>query len=210
MRRVISLLGIVAPLLTGGLAVAQQASTPPLCDFLTGGGFIVTTASSTHDPAKANFGVGGGCKDGSPTWGHLEYIDHGTGLNVHWTSITSYFISPDLGPDTPPDQPNRTRMICGTARSNAFGDVDWFVRATDNGNPGNTDEFVIRVSKGGVIVYSTEFDVSPQNDTLVGGNIQLHEPNPSNTGTFGGNCSALAAVCTSISPPNCTTGGGID
>src|SRR5882762_8619254 len=60
------------------------ASTPP-CDFLTGGGWIV------HDGAHANFGVGGGCKDGSPTWGHLEYIDHGTGLKVHWTSITGYF-----------------------------------------------------------------------------------------------------------------------
>src|SRR5258708_16652948 len=54
------------------------------CDFLTGGGFIF------HNGNKANFGVGGGCKDGSPTWGHLEYIDHGTGLHVHWTSITPY------------------------------------------------------------------------------------------------------------------------
>src|SRR2546422_2136675 len=49
---------------------------------LTGGGFIIV------DGAKANFGVGGGCKRGTPTWGHLEYIDHGAGLKVHWTSIT--------------------------------------------------------------------------------------------------------------------------
>jgi len=55
-----------------------------MCDFLTGGGFIV------NNGAKANFGVAGGCKNGTPTWGHLEYIDHGSGLNVHWTSITAY------------------------------------------------------------------------------------------------------------------------
>jgi hypothetical protein len=62
------------------------------CDFMTGGGWIVIYG------AKGTFGVGGGCKFGSPTWGHLEYHDHGysgtvtngQGLNVHWTSITGY------------------------------------------------------------------------------------------------------------------------
>src|SRR5437762_7826509 len=69
----------VALVLASGSANAWQ------CDFLTGGGFIVRDSG-----AKANFGVGGGCKHGSPTWGHLEYIDHGMGLDVHWTSITAY------------------------------------------------------------------------------------------------------------------------
>src|SRR5438105_5131528 len=67
---------------------------------------------------------------------------------------------PTPAPDIPPDQPNHTRTICGTARSNAFGDVDWFVRATDNGDPGNTDEFVTQVSKSAVIRYTTEGDLS--------------------------------------------------
>src|SRR5256886_13992424 len=76
-------------------------ATPPPCDFLTGGGFIL------HFGAHANFGVGGGCKQGSPTWGHLEYIDHGTGLNVHWTSITGYFFVDDgTGTDPQTGQPN--------------------------------------------------------------------------------------------------------
>ena len=74
-------LGIAALLLV--LSSGSAFAWP--CDFMTGGGFII------HNGAKANFGVGGGCKNGSPTWGHLEYIDHGTGLNVHWTRITGYF-----------------------------------------------------------------------------------------------------------------------
>src|SRR5687767_4529501 len=61
-----------------------SAHIPP-CDFVTGGGFIIRDTG-----AKGNFGVGGGCKHGSPTWGHLEYHDHGTGLNVHWLTITAY------------------------------------------------------------------------------------------------------------------------
>src|SRR5258708_8377701 len=82
---------LVALVVTSAVLVVGTATAPrveawatPPCDFLTGGGWIV------HNGAKANFGVGGGCKQGSPTWGHLEYIDHATGLNVHWTSITEY------------------------------------------------------------------------------------------------------------------------
>src|SRR5256885_15236851 len=85
----------VALVLASGSANAWQ------CDFLTGGGFIVLDRGG-----KANFGVGGGCKHGSPTWGHLEDIDHGMGLEGHWTSITADL---DLAPSTPlkghPTQP---------------------------------------------------------------------------------------------------------
>src|SRR6266478_2720114 len=138
-------------LVAGGLLVAAavavlvvrpttvKASTTPPCDFLTGGGWIV------HHGAHANFGVGGGCKHGSPTWGHLEYIDHGTGLNVHWTSITGYFFWDDgsNGTDPKTHQPTGTRKICGTARTNQFGDVNFAVRARDAGEPGVNDQFDI-------------------------------------------------------------------
>ena len=161
------------------------------CDFLTGGGFIVRDSG-----AKANFGVGGGCKHGSPTWGHLQYIDHGTGLNVHWTSITAYRFL-DQGAPTPGRQPTGARFICGTARTNQFGDVDWVVLARDRGEPGSDDEFIIRVTQGVECRYTTEFD---SDHTLGGsgsggGNIQLHKPNPSTTGSFGGSCPALDAGC---------------
>lgn len=170
------------------------------CDFLTGGGYILTTASGMHAEAKANFGVGGGCKHGSPTWGHLEYIDHATGLNVHWTSITAYMLEAegDTSADPKTGQPTGTRLICGTARTNQFGDVDFMVRARDLGEPGVNDEFDIRLSKDGVRIYTTENEPGAPNKlgggSGGGGNIQLHKPNPSTTGTFGGSCPARAAI----------------
>jgi len=173
----------------------RPVSAWALCDFLTGGGWIITTASGTHAPAKANFAIGGGCKDGSPTWGHLEYQDHGTGLNVHWTSITGYFEWETIGDEQDPKRMG-SRLICGTARTNQFGDVDWAVLARDYGEPGTNDEFYIKLSKSGGTLYTTAYD---SDHTLGGpdpggGNIQLHKPNPSTTGDFGGSCPALDAV----------------
>src|SRR5881397_766216 len=173
----------LALLLASGSASAWE------CDFLTGGGFIIRDSG-----AKANFGVGGGCKDGSPTWGHLEYIDHGTGLNVHWTRITAY-LEVDSSTDSR-GKPIGARRICGTARTNQYGDVDWVVFARDTGEPGVDDEFTIRLTQSGIIVYTTEGD---SDHTLGGsgpggGNIQLHNPNPSTMGSFGGLCPAFDAT----------------
>ena len=163
---------------TLALTLASGAANAWMCDFLTGGGFIIV------DGAKANFGVGGGCKDGTPTWGHLEYIDHGSGLNVHWTSMTGYF---EESSGYSRGKPIGSRIICGTARTNLYGDVNFLVRANDTGEPGVNDEFDIRLVQNGAIVYTTEFSGFPHklNDgNGGGGNIQLHEPNPSTTGNF--------------------------
>jgi hypothetical protein len=178
------------------LVLASGSASAWECDFLTGGGFIIRDSGG----AKANFGVGGGCKDGSPTFGHLEYIDHGTGLNVHWTAITAY-IEVDSGVDSR-GKPIGARRICGTARTNLYGDVDWFVTARDTGEPGVDDEFTIRLTTPGgtlpdSILYTTEGD---SDHTLGGsgpggGNIQLHDPNPSTiTGAFGGPCPAFGGA----------------
>jgi hypothetical protein len=185
--------------------IGQSPSAHPTpCDFMTGGGFIITTGSGTHEPAKANFGVGGGCKKGEPTWGHLQYIDHGNGLNVHWTSITAYLAEGDGLGDTSRDpktgQPTGTRLICGTARTNsvAFGHVDFMVRASDKGEPGVHDQFDIRLAKNGFIVYTTEMEPGYPHELNDGngggGNIQLHKPNPSTFGDLGGHCPARSAV----------------
>lgn len=168
----------------------------PPCDFLTGGGFIVRP-----NQAKANFGVGGGCKHGSPTWGHLNYVDHGNApepavmpppFHVHWTSITAYLFIDDLGPDPRTGQPRGTRQICGTASTNhpQYPEVDFRVQATDRGEPGRLDEFIIRLGVAGAIIYTTEADMDRTlgNAGPGGGNIQLHKPNPSTTGAFGGEC----------------------
>ena len=179
------------------LALASGSANAWVCDFLTGGGFIIRDSG-----AKANFGVGGGCKHGSPTWGHLEYIDHGNGLNVHWTSITAY-MEVDSSTDNK-GRPIGARLICGTARTNQpfpNDNVNFVVRASDQGEPGVKDQFDIRVrNQAGMIVYDTTTQCFPHflGSTAPcapgdggGGNIQLHKPNPSTTGSFGGSCPAL-------------------
>jgi hypothetical protein len=175
---------------TLALALASGAANAWMCDFLTGGGFIINKG------AKANFGVGGGCKDGMPTWGHLEYIDHGSGLNVHWTSITAYL---EESSGTYDGRPIGSRFICGKARTNLpppnDDDVDFAVRAKDAGEPGVMDEFDIQLTKSGAVVYTTNFNFAGPPHKLNdgnggGGNIQLHKPNPSTTGSFGGPCPA--------------------
>lgn len=149
-----------------GASTVLAWEVPPPDDFLTGGGWILRASG-----AKANFGVGGGTKNGN-WWGHLEYIDHGTGLDVHATSITGYSFFDD-----------NTRDICGWADTNQFGQVAFHLRATDNGEPGDNDIFILRLGQSGVIVYTTEGD---PDHTLGGplpggGNIQLHKGNASNT-----------------------------
>jgi len=183
------------PLLTADIASAW------ICDFMTGGGWIV------NNGFKANFGVGGGCKHGSGLpgqetdyWGHLEYHDHGTGLNVHWTSITAYMeIDTQASSDKDPKRTG-ARWICGTARTNLYGDVDFAVYARDGGEPGVNDTFDIRLKKFGVTVYNTPDQCFPHYLGSYapcapgdggGGNIQLHKPNPSTTGVFGGSCPAM-------------------
>jgi hypothetical protein len=201
MHRFVGVLGALgaaalAVVLGGRTAIAWEQP----CDFLTGGGFIYTTASETHPVAKGTFAIGGGCKHGSPTWGHLEYHDHDNGLNAHWTSITAYLKEgdPTQTYDPKTGQPTGTRLVCGTARTNLYGDVDFMVRATDNGEPGSSDEFDIRLSQGTVIRYTTEAEPGASPHKLGGGdggggNIQLHKPNPSTTGEFGGECPARSA-----------------
>ena len=117
-------------------------------DFVTGGGWI------TKDGAKGNFGVAGGRRKGE-LWGHLEYIDHGTGMKVKGTGVTAYAAT---GPTS--------RHIEGNA------DIDgesgsYMVDVSDNGEPGRNDVFMISLSNG----YMA-------GGTLDGGNIQLHKACP--------------------------------
>ena len=172
---VASLVGVATLVLAGGSASAQST-----CDFLTGGGFIIRPSG-----AKANFGIAGGCKGGSPTWGHLEYTDRGEGLQVHWTRITAYFFdSVGAGMD---HQPTGTRFVCGTARTNrTSGDVDWVVRAMDSGEPGTNNVFSIQLSQFGAVIYTTfpDPDVTTGGSRPGGGNVQLHKPNRSTSGSF--------------------------
>jgi len=110
--------------------------------------------SDDFNSSRANFGVAGGIKNGS-LWGHLEYIDHGTGMKVHGTGVTAYFPTGTT-----------SRHISGTAEINGQGGFTYDVDVADNGEPGvNVDTFAITLSNG----YSAS-------GKLGGGNIQLHMP----------------------------------
>ena len=50
---------LVIALVLGGRSVTAW---PAPCDFMTGGGFILTTASGQHAEDKANFGVAAGAR----------------------------------------------------------------------------------------------------------------------------------------------------
>ena len=124
---------------------------PPTCnspdDFVTGGGWINPSG------AKDNFAVAGGYKNGG-LWGHLEYIDHGTGMKVKGTGVSKYVVITGT----------TTRHIEGTA--DIDGDPGTYaVDVADNGEPGKgVDTFSITLSNG----YTASA-------TLSGGNIQLHK-----------------------------------
>ena len=138
-------------------------STPPqpptgtnsACGKLTGGGFILGTPSGDH----GSFSVGGGIRRGE-FWGHLNYIDHGTGMHVHATAVTGFAeidavtrqIDYDVTIDGAP----------GTAR----------VIVADNGEPGRDDIFDITLSTG----YHAGGDLGGAGPG--GGNIQLHKCPP--------------------------------
>jgi hypothetical protein len=183
-----------------GIAAAAVVATERMvgasaCDDLSGGGFIYVNG------AKATFGVAGGCKNGSgtgtppaPYWGHLEYQD-GSGLDVHWTSITAYQDWDNNGNDGH-GQPVGRRLICGAARTNdpAHRNVNFAVVAADYGEPGTTDTLeVILTDVNAAYPY---YDTGVQTlggGAKGGGNLQLHKPDASTTsGVFAGSCPALA------------------
>ena len=125
---------------------------PPPCstakDFVTGGGWIPASGS------KGTFGVAGGTTNGG-FWGHLVYIDHGSGLRVKGTGVTAYIVT---GPTS--------RRIEGTAELNGAPGFTYTVDVADNGEPGvGSDTFALQLSNG----YSAS-------GVLGGGNIQLHMP----------------------------------
>jgi len=75
---------------------------------------------------RGTFGVAGGIKNGA-FWGHLTYIDHGTGMKVRGTAVTAYTVI---------DQ--TTRRIDGTAEINGVQGT-YSVVVRDVGEPGRQD-----------------------------------------------------------------------
>jgi len=179
---------VIALLVVAGQPVSASIPMPPpdavACDFVTGGGFIVGSGTPPPPPeepsslaagAKANFGVGGGVKNGA-FWGHLEYVDHSMSppMQVHGTSVTGYAFGTD---------PTTDRVITGTARINGVDGYTYMVEVSDIAEPGRgVDRFSIELSNGYVAGFT--YGDGP----IAGGNIQLHPRNPSNTPPPGVTC----------------------
>ena len=206
MRRLISLLGAVVLVLAGRSAGAQQTCDQP--DFLTSGGYIFRTPpENSTGTAHGNFAVAGACRtggDGKGLFGHLEYSDDSAGLTAHGTTITAYMLGDNGSADPSSGQPTGTRLICGTATTNKFGNVNWVAKAKDAGEPGTNDQFQIQMSQlmsgTETVVYTTFGD---SNHNLAGGaggggNIQLHKPGVLVQNQI--SCPALAAGTVQCAP----------
>jgi hypothetical protein len=136
------------------------------CGKVTGGGFIVTTLGDTNtvstntvSDAHGSFGVSGGIRRGQ-FWGHLNYIDHGTGMHVSSTAVTGFAILDAVTRQI--DYDVTIDGVAGTAR----------VIVADNGEPGRNDLFDITLSTG----YHAGGDLGGTRPG--GGNIQLHKCPP--------------------------------
>lgn len=139
----------------GGTNQPPGGEQPRDCGKITGGGFIVGTPSGAH----GSFGVSGGIRRGE-YWGHLNYIDHGTGMHVRSTAVTGFgFV------DAVTRQITYNVVIGGSAGTAT-------VIVSDNGEPGRNDIFDITLSTG----YHAGGDLGGPGSG--GGNIQLHKCPP--------------------------------
>ncbi len=132
---------------------APSTNPSPCDDRVTGGGWIITRSG-----AKGTFGVHGGYQNGQ-LWGGLNYIDHGTGMHVHASAITSYTVVSLY----------TRRMTYNVTINGTPGTAT--VTVTDNGEPGTRDLFQIQLSTG----YSAAGQLGGTVRRGGGGNIQLHK-----------------------------------
>jgi hypothetical protein len=126
------------------------------CGKVTGGGWIFSSGQE-----KASFGVSGGTM-GDGFWGHLNYIDHATGLHVRSTAVTDY----EQDSTNANGRIIRYNVLIGTGTGTAV------VRVVDNGEPGARDLFEITLSTG----YTARGELGGGRPG--GGNIQLHKCTP--------------------------------
>ena len=115
---------VSASVLISRSADGHEEEGDPANDRITGGGWILNAAGK-----KCTFSVGGAIKDGKP-WGHLNFIDHETGMHVKAHTMMSYTMI----------NQNERRMQ-GHCTINGEGDYGFTVFAADNGEPGSNDSF---------------------------------------------------------------------
>jgi hypothetical protein len=136
--------------------ISGSGSTDTDCGKVTGGGWITTSSG-----AKGTFGVSGGIRQGG-FWGHLTYVDHGTGLKVQSTAVTGFQVDPTNANAYTITYDVTINGVAGTAT----------VSVVDNGEPGRNDLFSLRLSTG----YTASGDLG--GSCPGGGNIQAHKCPP--------------------------------
>jgi hypothetical protein len=120
--------------------------------YTTGGGWIPAAG------AKGTFGVFGGIETDSRRQGHLVYHDHGIGLRIKDTEITTV---KSVSCET---------TIVGRGQSDE-SEVQFDVTVTDGGSDGTSDMFRIHVTFADPAV--PEYFAGPL--PLGGGNIKVHD-----------------------------------
>lgn len=130
---------------------------------VTGGGQILA------DDNPDSFGGNARPSFNSGHWNHVTHEgDHLSGVPDP-ESIVCFNTGENDAP--PPAAPANTIEFSGTARWDHRNDCEFFVHIEDHGEPGTDDVYEITVTCGGVEVYSA-------GDTLLHGNLQIHEVPP--------------------------------
>jgi len=124
---------------------------------VTGGGWILGICL---DDAKKTFGFNAMRDKDGLLKGKLEYVDHGTKMNVHG-DIDSLVIN------------GNEAMFGGNCRVNGEDGYTLWVHVVDWGEPGRDDYFGISVRGPGDFFYWASGTLGP-NPGGGGGNIQIH------------------------------------
>ena len=140
---------------------------------MTGGGWIPRSISSCND--KSSFGFVGGLNVKGELFGSANYIDHCTGDRIKGDDVVAYCFLQSSCPSDPGEEP--CRRIVYSGRYNGVPGFTIVIDVCDNGEPGTSDTFSIRV-----LVKTGGSDCDPvgvaevysASGTLGGGNIQLH------------------------------------
>jgi hypothetical protein len=129
--------------------------------FATGGGWFVPEADglNTHPSVRANFGFNAKYNKGDPT-GHLEFRYSGY-IDLKSSSVEQLVITG-----------GRIVQFKGLASVNGEGDNSFFVKAIDNGEPGTSDSFEIKIWAPGLYPEGDPSDRA--GGVLEGGNIVVH------------------------------------
>jgi hypothetical protein len=141
------------------LLVPMAIAKTPIVEQVTGGGWILYGCAGE---SKKTFGFNVAELEDFSLKGKLQYVDHGTKMNVHGYEILGLIITGD------------TAEFWGNCRVNGKDGYIFFVSVVDADEPGKHDYFYIAVNISGG--YSAGAELGFPDEAGGGGNIQIHRP----------------------------------